>query len=89
MIILFASFLVLIAGWTGIKALLSFIFAGLMIWKVMIPMFLKGTNPLPVAILTVAALTASVSFLVGGLTRKGIVTIVLNCHGFFVGSRLD
>ena len=84
LIILFASFLVLIAGWTGIKALLSFIFAGLMIWKVMIPMFLEGTNPLPVAILTVAALTASVSFLVGGLTRKGIVTLIGSFSGLLL-----
>ena len=37
---------------------------------------LCGRISLPIAILTVAALTASASFLVGGLTRKGIVSLI-------------
>lgn len=78
---LFAGLLLLVAGVTGLKALLSFAFAALMIWKVMIPLFLKGVDPIPVALAIVAALTASISFLVGGLTRKGLVTFL----GAFLG----
>ena len=74
LIALFAVFLVAVAGWTGVKAFLSFAFAALAIWKLLIPLFLKGVDPLLVSMAIVAALTASVSFLVGGITRKGLAT---------------
>ncbi len=73
---LFALLLLLVSGWTGLKALLSFIFAGLMIWKILIPLFLKGHDPVLVALLVTIPLTASISFLVGGLTRKGLATFL-------------
>ena len=76
LLVLFAVLLIAVGGWTGFKAMLSFVFAALMIWKVMVPLFLKGKDPIWTALAIVAALTASVSFLVGGLTRKGIVTFV-------------
>ena len=78
---LFATFLVIVAGSTGFKALLSFIFAVLVLWKIMFPLFLKGYPPIPIALGVVAALTASVSFLVGGLSKKGLVTFL----GAFLG----
>jgi len=70
---LFALFLVLFGGWTGTKALLSFLFSGLMIWKVLIPCLLKGYDPVWVSLVIVAGLTAAVIFLVAGPTRKGVV----------------
>lgn len=81
---LFCAFLVLVAGWTGVKALLSFFFAALMLWKVLIPLFLLGFNPILVALSVVAALTGSVSFLIGGLTRKGVTAFL----GSFAGIAL-
>jgi len=80
----FGIFLVVIAGWTGAKALLSFIFAALMLWKVMIPCFLKGVDPLWISIIVVAMLTASVSFLVGGLSRKGVITFLGSFSGLIL-----
>lgn len=84
LLVLFALALVIVAGATGLKALLSFGFAILMIWKVMLPMFLKGYNPIWTALGIVATLTASISFLVGGLSRKGFVTFA----GAFLGLAL-
>jgi uncharacterized membrane protein len=78
---LFAAALIAVGGWTGLKALLSFAFAALMLWKVMVPLFLKGHDPIWVALGTVATMTAAISFLVGGLTRKGLVTFL----GAFLG----
>lgn len=71
LLVCFGVFLVIVAGTTGMKALLSFVFAAMMLWKVLIPLFLKGVSPIPVSLAVVASLTASVSFLVGGITRKG------------------
>lgn len=81
LIALFGIFIVAVAGFTGLKALLSFVFAALMIWKVLIPLFLKNVSPIPVSLAVVAALTASVSFLVGGWTRKGFTSFL----GSFTG----
>jgi uncharacterized membrane protein len=84
LVLLFALLLMVVAGWTGVKALLSFVFAALMIWKVMIPAFLDGYDPVLVALGVVAALTAAISFLVGGVTRKGLVCFL----GAFLGLAL-
>lgn len=81
LILLFCGFLILVAGWTGVKALLSFFFAALVLWKLLIPLLLHGWNPILVALVVVALLTASVSFLIGGLTRQGLVAFI----GAFAG----
>jgi uncharacterized membrane protein len=60
-----------LGGWTGAKALLSFVFAGMMLWKVLVPGLLKGFDPLLLSLTVVAILTAAIIFLVAGLTRKG------------------
>jgi len=78
---LFALALMLFGGWTGAKALLSFLFAGLMLWKILLPGLLKGYDPLLLSLLTVALLTAVIIFLVAGLTRKGVVAFC----GAFLG----
>jgi len=78
---LFAVLLIAVGGWTGAKALLSFCFAILLLWKVMVPLFLHGHDPVFVALGLVALLTAVVSFLVGGMNRKGLVSFL----GAFLG----
>lgn len=79
--VLFGLFLIAVGGITGAKALLSFFFSGLMLWKVLIPCFLKGYDPILVALVVVALLTSSISFMVGGVSRKGLVTFL----GAFLG----
>ena len=83
---LFGVLLIIVGGWTGLKALLSFCFAGLMIWKIMIPLFLKGYDPIFTSLGVVVMLTGAISFMVGGFEKKGLVTfsgaflgIVLTC----------
>ena len=78
---LFAALLIVVAGWTGLKALLSFCFAGLLIWKVMIPLLLKGYDPIFISLGVVSSLTGVISFVVGGCNKKGLVTFV----GAFLG----
>jgi len=73
---IFCVLLVGVAGWTGVKSILSFAFAALMIWKVMAPAFLRGWDPVTTALAVVAALTGAISFLVGGLTRKGLTAFL-------------
>lgn len=81
LLISFALLLVIFAGWTGLKALLSFVFAAMMIWKVLIPYFLKAYDPVIVSLGVVAVLTAAIIFLVGGVSRRGLVAFL----GAFLG----
>lgn len=72
---LFGLFLIGYARWTGFRALLSFVFTALAIWKVLIPLFLKGIPPLPVSFLIVSATTSIIMLLITGFTKKGAVAL--------------
>ena len=69
---LFAALLVLFGGWTGAKALLSFVFSCLAVWKMLVPLCLKGYSAEGTAFATVAVLTGVIMYLVAGWTKKGL-----------------
>ena len=46
----FAVFLILFAGRTGVRAIVSFVLTVLMLWKVLVPLYLKGWNPILVGL---------------------------------------
>lgn len=72
---LFFLVLILFAGRTGVKAILSFVFTALAFWKILIPAFLGGYSPFMVALGVVFLTTSVVVLLVGGLSRKGFVAL--------------
>lgn len=47
----FAGALIVFAGWTGLRAVLSFILSVLSIWKILVPLKLNGANPILVGAL--------------------------------------
>lgn len=63
---MFAIFLILIAGKTGVRAILSFSITILAIWKVLIPAYLNGYDPLIVGFLVTALLIVVIISLVFG-----------------------
>ena len=69
---LFGLLLLVFAGITGFNALLSFVFSCLVIWKLVIPLALKGGNVLLITFAAVTLLSAVIIFLVAGMTRKGV-----------------
>ncbi len=69
---LFCILLCVFGGWTGAKALFSFLFSCLAVWKLLIPLTLAGWHASTVCFLTVAVLTAVIMYLVAGATRKGL-----------------
>jgi uncharacterized membrane protein len=85
---IFGVTLIAVGGWTGFKALLSFLFAALMLWKVMVPSFLKGYDPILIALAVVFLLTSTISFMVGGLNRRGVVTFCGSFLGLLLTSVL-
>ena len=64
LLLCFAALLIAFAGLTGAKALLSFVFAALLIWKIMIPLFLKNVDPIMVSFGIVLVLMGAVVFLI-------------------------
>ncbi len=68
----FFILLILYGGWTGLKSAASFAFTVTAVWKLLIPAFLHGTDPILASLFTVAALTFVIIFLVTGFTRTGI-----------------
>lgn len=71
--ILFALVLFWYARWTGVKALLSFVFTLLVLWKVLWPLLLKGWDPIITSQFVVCVIVGCVTFLIAGCNRKGIV----------------
>jgi uncharacterized membrane protein len=71
---IFVALLIAVAGVTGLKAALSFIFAALVLWKLFFPLLLLGYPPISTGLAIVAVLTGVITFSVGGLTRRGIAT---------------
>ncbi|WP_041720072.1 YibE/F family protein [Pseudodesulfovibrio piezophilus] len=78
---LFAGLLLLFGGLTGLKALLSFVFTGMMLWKVLVPLLLGGADPVWLALGVVALLSAVIIFLVAGINRTGMTAF----GGAFLG----
>lgn len=78
---MFCVLLFAVAGWTGFKAILSFVFSALVIWKLMIPLYLKGYDPVYVGLTLVAVMIATITFLIGGLGKKGVVTFLGSMMG--------
>lgn len=84
LLFLFVILLILFAGMTGVKAIFSFLFTGIVIWKLLLPGFLKGLAPIPLSLLVVALLTLVVIFLVAGINKKGLVAFLGAISGVIV-----
>lgn len=77
--VLFGAFcllLVAFGGWTGAKALFSFVFSCFVVWKLLVPLCLNGWSAAWVSFVAVSALTAVIMYLVAGFSRRGIAAFV-------------
>lgn len=70
LIVIFVAVLILFAGQTGLRAVLSFILTILMIWKVVVPLYLNGVSPILSGIIIVAVLSVVIVSLVYGFDRR-------------------
>ena len=66
----FAVFLILFAGRTGVRAIASFALTVLTLWKVLVPLYLKGWNPIWVGLAITLFLTLIIIALVYGFDRR-------------------
>lgn len=78
---LFMLLLVLFAGRTGLRAAVSFVVTILMIWKVMVPAYLRGANPVLVGMIVTLVLTLLIIALVYGFDARCLSAV----SGSFLG----
>lgn len=78
---LFILLLIAFAGKTGWRAVLSFLLTVLMIWKVLVPSYLKGWNPIWVGLAITLLLTVLIIALVYGFDRRCAAAV----SGSFLG----
>ena len=76
LIALFVLALVAFSGLRGIRMVLSFAFAFLAIWKLLIPSVLNGVNPLLMCAITLVLLTLVTLPMVSGLNRRSLAAIL-------------
>ena len=72
---LFLLLLVLFAGWTGVRAILSFVDTILLMWKVLVPCLLRGWNPVWLALAIVLLLTTLILSLIYGFDRRCLAAV--------------
>ncbi len=77
----FAVFLILFAGRTGVRALASFALTILALWKVLVPQYLKGWDPIWVGVALTLFLTVMIIGLVYGFDRRCAAAV----SGSFLG----
>ncbi len=84
LVVLFVLMLVLLAGWQGAKVAFSIGVSLALIGYVLIPAFLGGINPVPVAILLGGIFTLLSCGLSTGWNRKAVVTSVGTMGGAII-----
>lgn len=83
LLVIFAVFLILIAGKNGLLAIFSFAITILMIWKILVPAYLNGYSPIWVGIGITVLITAVIIFFVYGWDRRSLTAISGSLLGIF------
>ena len=78
---IFILFLILFAGRTGVRAVLSFFLTVLAIWKLLVPLYLKGYNPIWTGLVFTLLLSVLIIALVYGFDRRCVSAV----SGTFLG----
>lgn len=84
LVVLFVGALVLFAGEVGVRAIIAFVITLLSVWKILIPAFLYGYNPILVACLITCFLTTMIIGLVYGPDRRALAAITGSLGGTLV-----
>lgn len=81
---IFAVFLLFFAGQTGLRAILSFAVTVLCIWKILVPLYLKGIDPVWVGMIVTLFLTGIIISLVYGFDRRTASAVLGAAAGLLV-----
>ncbi|MBT9153650.1 MAG: hypothetical protein DDT39_00307 [Firmicutes bacterium] len=88
LVIGFGALLIGLGGKKGFFSLISLALIGVLIIYVLIPLLLRGYNPITLAVVVAAVATAFTTILVGGANRKAAAAIVGTVGGLVVAGVL-
>ncbi|GAA0078494.1 YibE/F family protein [Clostridium sp. CTA-5] len=83
---IFILSVILICGKKGIKSIITLIFTGFMIIKVLLPILISGFNPLVATIIVCIVTVASSLFFINGINKKTIVSILGTTGGIIIAT---
>ncbi|MBP7479642.1 MAG: YibE/F family protein [Spirochaetaceae bacterium] len=86
---LFAVLIIIFAGKTGLRSLFSFVLSILSIWKILIPLLLKGVNPLLIGMSVSLFLTVLIISLVYGFDKRCLSACTASFAGILVTALLS
>ena len=73
--------LIAVGGAVGCGALVSLVSSVVMVWKLLIPLLLRGVDPILASFVTVLVLTVIIDLLVAGWTKKCLVALTGSLMG--------
>lgn len=73
--------LIVFGGMVGCGAMVSLAASAIMIWKLLIPLLLRGINPMLASCVTVVVLTIIIDVLVAGFTKRCLVAVLGSLAG--------
>lgn len=88
MVVLFLAVVLLVGGFKGLKAIISLVFTMICIIFLMLPMMLRGVNPIFAAILVSLLSTAVTLIVVSGINKKGLASVMGTVLGVIIAGVL-
>lgn len=85
----FALFLVIFARGIGLRSVFSFFLTILVLWKILVPLFLKGYNPILFGLIALATMTFLILALVYGFDRRLLVSFCGSMSGILFAMLLS
>lgn len=76
--------LILFGGVIGCGAMVSLVASAVIVWKLLIPLLLRGLDPMLASFVTVLALTVMIDVLVAGISKRCLVAILGSVAGTLV-----
>jgi len=84
----FILLLAVMGGKKGVKAIITLALTALAIIYILLPLMLKGYNPIALTVLISAAVTVVTFIIIGGLTRKTLTAVVGTVVGVIIAGLL-
>ena len=81
LVLLFIAFLILIGGIKGLKSVVTLFITGYVIMYIMLPLILKGFNPLIVTSLSAIFIAFMTFLIIGGINAKTVAALVGTAGG--------
>lgn len=81
---IFILLIILIGGKQGVKAVITLGITVFMVLKILLPLMLKGINPIPISVIISVLVTIITMFVIGGINNKSLAAIIGTSSGVIV-----